>query len=440
MREKRLSGPLLQHAVLLGISLIAATLLYMFLSSQVEQSHERERARAGLLWNGYIKMFYEQAGDWAGLDAQLRQDRYMRGSDADITIHVYDRDGMTTVATTGAQNTEALGRKIPILIDGDTIGYTSVGMEKPTDLSFIIYGVPAILALLLYSTGMIHFRRERAAEQRTRYEVATAVLHRTAGESGASLLADVSPSQEPLEIALQELDKLTAKVERLETVRRTMVADIAHELRTPIAIMRTQLDNALYDGESLPLPKVAALHDETLRLTKLVRDLQELSLAESGNLPLEKSWFSLAELVQSVAEALSVEAEDRQLAVTVSSSYDIRIYADETRIRQILINLIGNGLEHARSTLRIEATLTDGAAEVIVADDGWGIEEEEQSRVFDRFYRSNKGSKPKSRSTGLGLGLAIAYQFALVHKGGIVLSSRWGEGTSFTLKLPIMDG
>jgi len=432
--------------VLIGVSLLAAVLLHLLLSSKASQAFEKEQERLALLWNGYAKMYYEQAGDWSGFAAQFRKDRYMLGSDTDKAIYVYDRNGSAALAFPGsasglsASDFPQTGRKIPILVQGETVGYTLVRIAPPANTYPIVYGIPSLLALIIYGAGILHLYRVRRAEASSRSAIAAELLQRISGERGASLLA--ADDRKLAELALQEVDKLADKVERLETVRRTMVADIAHELRTPIAIMRTQLDNALHDGGPLPLPKIAALHDETIRLTKLVRDLQELSLAETGNLPLDKGWFSLTGLVQSVSEALSVDAEERKLALTVNVSGrpDIRIYADETRVRQILINLIGNGLQHARTALRIETRLVGSTAEVTVADDGWGIEEEELSRVFDRFYRGQNGSRPKTRTSGLGLGLAIAYQFALAHQGGIALSSRWGEGAEFTLKLPVIDG
>nr|WP_255654576.1 HAMP domain-containing sensor histidine kinase [Cohnella sp. REN36] len=218
-----------------------------------------------------------------------------------------------------------------------------------------------------------------------------------------------------------------------------MVADIAHELRTPIAIMRTQLDHALQGEASLPVEKMVGLHDETLRLSKLVHDLQDLSLAESGNLPLHKAWIAYSKLIEEVLEFLSVEGEGRAIAVSFSKAQEVqevRIFADEERVRSILLNLLGNAFRHARSRVRVELSLKDSETAITVHDDGWGIEQEELPYVFDRFYRGRKGMN--RQGTGLGLGLAIAREYAQVHGGSVGVSSTFGIGTTFTLCLPVM--
>ena len=129
-----------------------------------------------------------------------------------------------------------------------------------------------------------------------------------------------------------------------------------YEVITPIAIMRTQLDHALQGEPSLPIEKIVGLHDETLRLSKLVHDLQDLSLAESGNLPLHKAWFAYSTLIEEVLEFLSVEGEEQAIAVSFSKAREVQevcIFADKERVRSILLNLLGNAFRHARSRVVI---------------------------------------------------------------------------------------
>jgi signal transduction histidine kinase len=294
---------------------------------------------------------------------------------------------------------------------------------------------PVAAAVLTYLVGAVGIHLLRLAAKQTERRIAAAI-----GERAALTDHGRANGSANIDDALDRIDELARRVERLETVRRTMVADIAHELRTPIAVMRTQLENAIQESLPLPLERTVSLHDETLRLTKLVRDLQELSLAESGHLPLSKSWFSLTELAAAVAETLVIGTEDRVIQTSIDMDLDIRIYADEIRIRQIIINLIGNALQHARRELRMEIRLREGQAELMIADDGWGIEEEELSFVFDRFYRGKAHTTASKRGSGLGLGLAIAKQFALAHGGTLSVTSHYGQGAVFTLCLPIIEG
>jgi signal transduction histidine kinase len=242
----------------------------------------------------------------------------------------------------------------------------------------------------------------------------------------------------PLEDRLErELAQLEGYVRKLETVRRSMVADIAHELRTPLAIMRSQLENALIAETPLTLEKTAAMHDELLFLTKLVHDLQELALAEAGKLPLEKRWFSLREVSRAVIEALQGDAEEQSLSVELHARGDVRVYADPLRIRQLIVNLIGNALQHARSQVTVTVLQQDGHAIWTVKDDGFGIEEEQIAYLFERFYRNDSEPRESNRR-GLGLGLSIVKQYTEAHGGIIDVESRWGEGTIFRIQLPII--
>ncbi|NIK77887.1 signal transduction histidine kinase [Paenibacillus castaneae] len=415
-------------SVAFGIAL-ATTLVLLHNSSQTE------KASAQLFWNGYAKLYYELTGSWDGLEERLYADRYMSAEDKSLWIKVYNSEGSVKVAELASGNSSTRQeRKMAVLSNGNIVGYTETAISSQSLLSFI--GIPLMIAIFIYAAGLWHLSRTLRVKKQTEQLAAAAIWKRAAARGTEAAASDsVSGS---FSAALKAVDDLALKVERLETVRRTMVADIAHELRTPIAIMRTQLDNAIQDGLPLPLAKTVSLHDETLRLTKLVRDLQELSLAESNHLALEKTWFSLTEMVAAIAETLVVSTEDHLINTKLDLDRDVRIYADETRIRQIIINLIGNAIGHTRNELCIAVCLANGQAEVTIIDDGWGIEEEELDFVFDRFYRGKTYSQAGKRAAGLGLGLAIAKQFAIAHGGALTVSSKFGEGAAFTLSLPII--
>lgn len=419
---------------LVCVSLAAAVLTFICALWLAQSTYQAEQMKTQLFWNGYAKLFYEETGSWTGLEERLQADRYMVTEGKTLTLTVYDRDGTAKVAE--VENNKSIDRqvrKIAVLSSGAIVGFTEAAYVEQKLISVKIMLPPLISAMLVYLGGAWAIRRTQHAAEQTERRVAAAIWERAA-------LTDDKRANGGANIydALDRIGELARRVERLETVRRTMVADIAHELRTPIAVMRTQLDNAIQEELPLPLTKTVSLHEETLRLTKLVRDLQELSLAESGHLPLNKSWFSLTELVEAVTETLVIGTEEQ--TILTSMDLDIRIYADETRIRQIIINLIGNALQHARHELRIEIRLGEGQAELTIADDGCGIEEEELAFVFDRFYRGRAHAKVSKRGSGLGLGLAIAKQFALAHSGTLSVSSQYGKGAAFTLCLPIIEG
>jgi signal transduction histidine kinase len=399
------------------------------------QSTDRaEQVKTELFWNGYAKLFYEKTGSWDGLEERLQSDRFMVAEDKTLAIAVYDLDGTAKIAELGNKKSrDRQTRKIAVLSNGAIVGYTQVDHAMQKFISVRIMLPPLVSSVLIYISGVWIIRRSQRTSEQTERRIAAAI--------GARLKDDGETNGDvDIHNALDQVGELARRVKRLETVRRSMVADIAHELRTPIAVMRTQLDNAIQEGLPLPLTKTVSLHDETIRLTKLVRDLQELSLAESGHLSLSKSWFSLTELAAAVTETLVVGMEEQAIQTSMDMDLDIRIYADEIRIRQIIINLIGNALQHARHELRVVVRLSGGQAELEITDDGWGIEEEELVFVFDRFYRGSADAKASKRGSGLGLGLAIAKQFALAHGGTLGVSSHYGKGAAFTLCLPIIEG
>jgi signal transduction histidine kinase len=216
-----------------------------------------------------------------------------------------------------------------------------------------------------------------------------------------------------------------------------MVAEVAHELRTPLSVLRVAMDNALYENRPLPPERLAVLSEQIAAMTRLVQDLQDLSLAENGTLQLDKSWFEPAATAASMAELLEPEADDKGITISLCADYSIRVYADERRIRQLLLNLLGNALRHARSRVELNVASTAGEWAITVRDDGWGIEAEEAEQLFQRYYRKRTYADGSPAPRGIGLGLAVVKGIAEAHGGTASVSSRFGEGAVFMVKLPL---
>ncbi|WP_139991663.1 sensor histidine kinase [Paenibacillus paridis] len=432
MKRNGLIGRAKEKRWLAAITVLAGMVTFLGMQWLVADANQVEQRASQLFWNGYAKLFYESTGSWSGLGERLRTDRFMLSENNVASVTVYDKDGRTVAELKNQGPREAAARKIAVLSDNVIVGFTQIHAAKQKVGSKELL-LPLAVMLLVYLLGAWLLRQRKVIAEQAEDRIALAIWQRSAPVKSKNVESKVKLSE-----ALSLIEELAQRAERLETVRRTMVADIAHELRTPIAVMRTQLDNAIQEGQPLPLSKIVSLHDETLRLTKLVRDLQELSLAESGHLPLNKHWFSLTRLAESVVEALVVGTEEQEMKFIMEKDQDIRIYADEARVRQIMINLVGNALQHAHQELCVAILLEDGQALLSIADDGVGIEEEELAFVFDRFYRGSSKVRTSKRAAGLGLGLAIAQQFANVHGGTITVSSEYGNGATFALRLPIM--
>jgi signal transduction histidine kinase len=212
-------------------------------------------------------------------------------------------------------------------------------------------------------------------------------------------------------------------LERNEKARRNMVSDVAHELRTPLTNIRAQLE-AVQDGVMTADGEwLASMEEEAALLARLVDDLQQLSLAEAGELRLELAEVEVAELVERAVSGLAF----RELACDVPRGLLVR--ADARRMMQVLRNLLVNAITHAASAIRVSASRVHDRIEIRVADDGPGIADEHAERVFDRFYRVDAS---RSRATGgAGLGLAIAKELIELHGGTI----RY-ERPAFVVTLP----
>lgn len=439
-----------------AVSLIAAISACVILQTVQREWHDREAERASLYWNGYAGLYVRSHGGWAGLQAELDQSGYTYAGDAAFAFRAYAADAdrlQPSAAVAAIGKAGPGGHRLPVLLDGEIVGWTETALPSSGRWSVYSYTIAAALGLLIFGIGVWFRRRletaDKAAEERKAASLAAYMREvetrlAAAGEDGVPVPAEAAGSTEKESAAWKErkdeIASLMRRNHRLETIRRTMVADIAHELRTPLAVMRASLENALQSGDPLAPQKAARLYDETLRLTRLVRELQQLSQAESGHLPLSKTWFPLRELAEEVLETMAAESGERGVTTTVTGFGEATVYADRGRVRQIIINLLGNAFRHARSQVNVNISLEESVIALTVSDDGNGIEEEELERVFDRFYRGPESQRTegRERGTGLGLGLAIVRGFARAHGGEARAYSQFGKGVSFKVTLPVM--
>ena len=225
---------------------------------------------------------------------------------------------------------------------------------------------------------------------------------------------------------------------RLERARRDLVANVSHELKTPIAALKGFLELLEGDGVSERHRRefLAAMSQETARLERLVEEQLQLARLDAGALPLARERLDLGELAADVvAPRVPLAArEGVALSARPHPGEPVEVDADPARIEQILLILLDNALRHTPSGGRVEVAVSrdGGEATVAVRDTGEGIPPESQAFVFDRFYRGDAAREGRSA----GLGLAIARGLAAAHQGSIGLESAVGEGSTFTLRLP----
>lgn len=232
-------------------------------------------------------------------------------------------------------------------------------------------------------------------------------------------------------------NNMADNLEKAERLRRTMVNDVAHELRTPLSNIQGYMEG-LRDGVIQPRAELFdSLYQESQLLTRLVNDLQMLSLAEAGQLNLRRVVTELPPLIHAVVAGLTDNlraASPIQLNVPTSLP---RVWIDPDRIKQVLTNLLSNALEHTPATgsITVSASVDQDSLRVDIIDTGEGIAPQHLPYVFERFYRADPS---RARSTGgSGIGLAIVKQLVQAHDGDVYVESQLGNGARFSFLLPL---
>lgn len=328
-------------------------------------------------------------------------------------------------------------RRLPITIDDQVVGNARVRIPEPgvlpADISFrasvnrlLLYGgiAAGALALLL---GILLARRATGPAR------ALTSAARAFASGDRSQRIDDEAGDEFGEMA-QTFNLLADTIEEEDRLRRAFASEVAHELRTPLAIVRSEIE-ALQDGVRRADPDaLASLHEETLRLTRLVGDLETLARADAAGFSLERVSIDLADVARDVVHEIEPFFSDRQIRLDASFE-PTAIEADPMRIRQVVTNLLSNALKFSPdgSIVRVE-TLPDGTWALLrVSDRGPGIPAEDLPRIFDRFYRGTG-----ARGSGSGIGLTVVQELVRAHGGDVSVSNRAGQGASFEVKLPAL--
>jgi two-component system OmpR family sensor kinase/two-component system sensor histidine kinase BaeS len=233
-------------------------------------------------------------------------------------------------------------------------------------------------------------------------------------------------------------NRMTSELARADQQRRNLTADVAHELRTPLHILQGNMEGILdgvYDADA---SQIQAMLDETRLLSRLVQDLQTLSLAESGELPMQFEAVEIHELLEDLKTSFSGPAEQAGVDLLISSPTDLIVQADPSRLDQVLGNLVANALRYTESggTIQVGAAAgPESTIDITVKDSGEGISEESLPFIFDRFWKGDR-ARTRGEGAGSGLGLAIVSQLVKAHAGSISVESELEQGTAFHISIP----
>ena len=397
---------------------------------------------SGTMRNG---MMMEDQGWWSGdgmHESDMMDEMAMVFSDRMILAQA---DGTVVVDTAGTLTgsqlpTDDLAKGAPITVGEQRVGTLIVTpLDTPAtpagdflgavNRSALLAGIAAgSLALILGSVLFVQMIRPLR-------RLSTATQGIAAGD--LSQRVQVTGQDEISQVAMT-FNQMAETLQRYDTERRNMIGDIAHDLRTPLSVIQSNLE-AMLDGVLPATPEeLASVHQETLRLNRLISDLRTLSLAEAGQLHLQKQSVEPGALVEQVGERMRLSAQEKDIALETDIGSDLpEIQADPERLMQVMTNLVDNALRYNPNGTRVivGAQPAGRCIELSVSDNGPGIPPEDVPHLFERFWRAEKS---RNRATGgSGLGLAIVKQLVEAHHGQVQVESQVGRGTRFAVQIPV---
>ncbi len=394
--------------------------------------------------------FYRARGSWDGLEASgllsdnppAHRPEWSRGRG----LALADAAGRVVAPGPGRPHHQQLSdadlrSAVPVEVDGDVVGYLLFPRraDRPPPLAAasavarINWGLAlaalgaAVIALIIGGLLARNLTRPIRALTHASHRIAAGDLEQQ---------VDVRSRDEIGELA-SAFNRMSADLARASRLRRQMTADVAHELRTPLSLIQAHAE-ALRDGVLPPSPETFSLiHDEAVRLNRLVADLRTLSLADAGELGLVLRLTPPGPLLERSVAAQAVRAQQQAVDLRAEVQPDLPdVSMDPDRMAQVLGNLIDNALRHTppQGSITCRAARDGAGVAFVVADTGPGIAPEDLANLFERFYRADP-SRQRDGS-GTGLGLAIARSIVEAPGGRIQAESQPGHGAVFTVLLP----
>ncbi len=421
-------------AVALAAVALIAVLTAVFAAADVSHlagQQQRQLTRAMTVAAGGA---WDRASTWRGADLQPVLEVGARiGAD----VRVADDAGRAVAVSPGFARGTGPVRQDEVVVRGRRVGtvavrLTGAGLAAADNalraaLWRAIAGAAGLAALLALLVGLGVSRRITRPVARL-IEVARAMGH---GDRAARV-GEIRAPDELRELA-GTFDWMAETMARQEQLRRDVVADVAHELRTPVAVLQAGHE-ALLDQIVEPTPaQLSSLRDEVFRLARMVDDLHTLAAAEAAALQLTLAPRDLAEIAAAAADSMAARFDAAGLILRRQLT-PVTVMADAGRMHQVITNLLGNALKFTPRGGRVtlEAGPAGGRAVLSVSDTGAGIAAAEQPQIFDRFWRG----KEAAGTAGSGIGLAIVAELIRAHDGQVEVISAPAQGTQIIVSLP----
>lgn len=437
---------------LTAIGLLAALTLWSARSS-VEDLVETQRAQAAAEITAALAEAYQGAGGWVAAD--LRPAAALAAA-AGARVQVRDAEGglvddpMLAMQQRmgpmhgmgGMQGAGGLGPVVaaPVVVAGQQVGAAEMRFPAQTPPAALgvrdaLVGTVTVGAVL--GVGVALGVAIPIARRITRPvgELTTAARRLSRGDRDARVGA-AGGFAELAELGAT-FDRMAAALQREDELRRALVSDVAHELRTPVTILQASCEE-LTDGLAEPTPqRLASLHQEVLRLGRVVEDLELLAAAEAAALRLDHQPVDLAAVAGEVLELLQPRATEAGVTLR-GELHAATVSGDPHRLHQVGANLVANAVKFTPpgGTVTVTVEPAGGSVRLVVADTGPGIQPDELPHLFDRFWRG----RAATGTPGSGVGLTVVAELVRAHDGRIQVTSTPGTGTAFTVCLPAAAG
>jgi two-component system OmpR family sensor kinase len=455
------------------VVLVAVSGVAILIQRTAETEFRQYITRSGMLASGsgidQLVAYYQQAGSWEGVGELLSEGVQVgppvggpwpewrpmpRAPQGSLDLILADADGQIVFDSTGEDVGRRLraGQKENALSITQTegerpIGYLLIALSRREPLGLLersfldrlrnILVIGGGLAVVLGLVASVALSRRLTAPLQRLAAAARAVAGGNLGQK-----VQVEGGTEISEVG-QAFNDMTTALAQAETQRQNLVADVAHELRSPLSVMQGNLRAILDDVYPLDKAEVSRVYDETRLLSRLVDDLRELALADAGKLRLHLRPVDSAALVRSAAENLAPPAEAARVTLSTRLPDDLPcVQADPDRVAQVLRNLLLNALRHTPSggAITVSVRAAGDYVEIAVEDTGEGIAPADLPHVFERFWRADPSRARSDRlDGGTGLGLSVAQSLVDAQGGRIWAESHLGQGSIFRFTLPCSD-
>lgn len=432
------------------ITIISNVSINLFFSGYIKESRSRDDIKVVQ----YIEQVYSDSHE---LNSQsIMSIMHYTFSEA-ITVRIRDTEN-NIVWRSGAagsmqgmmggnevNDSNLVFRNYPFTYNGNQVGSIDVGRPKSIissieDKQFLL-SINAVFAVaFLFSILIVMISSSRISKRFLEPIYLIKENARLIQDGKYKKLNEVKTNTLELNDLSRSVEELAERLEYQEVLRKRMTSDIAHELRTPLATVQSHIE-AFMDGvwEASP-EKLSIIHNEIFRLTKLIKDLSDLSIIESDEIKLNKSSFNLSMLINNVIESFQLIFSEKNIYLQAEIQSGIEFWGDADRLNQVFINILSNAFKYTNSNGSVQISLekqTD-AIRATIEDTGIGIPKEDIKHIFERFYRSDLS---RNRGTGgTGIGLTITKAIIEAHNGRISVESEEGKGTKVIIEFINIQG